>query len=147
MDYWARFSLMARKSVKSLTEDSSSRLSATPKIHLTLMQGQQGQLVVGVSISEFIAYSQNAGFTRLNLTGGKVLEVKESTDQIDRLVRAASSQPNALAHEPVPGFNQVFNASADAEAGEINNIELQGEFPGMTKPSGESFDSFIRGAT
>ena len=142
-DYWARFSLMARKSVKSLAEDNPSRPSATPKIHLTLMQGQQGQLVVGVSISEFIAYSQNAGFTRLNLTGGKVLEVKESTDQIDRLVRAASSQPNALSHEPVPGFDQAFSAAADEEAGAIRNIELQGEFPGMTQPSGESFNSFI----
>ena len=137
---------MARKSVKSLAEDNSSRPSATPKIHLTLMQGQQGQLVVGVSISEFIAYSQNAGFTRLNLTGGKVLEVKESTDQIDRLVRAASSQPNALSHEPVPGFDQAFSAAADEEAGAIRNIELQGEFPGMTQLSGESFNSFIREA-
>jgi hypothetical protein len=137
---------MARKSVKSLTEDNSPRPSATPKIHLTLTQGQQGQLVVGVSISEFIAYSQNAGFTRLNLTGGKVLEVKESTDQIDRLVRAASSQPNALAHEPVPGFDQAFSTAADEEAGETRNIELQGEFPGMTQLSGESFNSFIREA-
>ena len=70
----------------------------SPKIHLTLKQGLQGQVVVGVSISEFIAYSQNSGFTRLNLTGGKVLEVQETTDQIDRLVRAASSQSNVLAH-------------------------------------------------
>ena len=135
---------MARKSVKSLAEDNPSRPSATPKIHLTLTQGQQGQLVVGVSISEFIAYSQNAGFTRLNLTGGKVLEVKESTDQIDRLVRAASSQPNALSHEPVPGFERSFNTAADEESGVIRNIEFQGEFPGMTQPSGESFNSFIR---
>jgi hypothetical protein len=137
---------MARKSVKSLAEENPSRPAATPKIHLTLTQGQQGQLVVGVSISEFIAYSQNVGFTRLNLTGGKVLEVKESTDQIDRLVRAASSQPNALAHEPVPGFDQAFSTAADEEAGEIRNIELQGEFPGMTQLSGESFNSFIREA-
>ena len=57
----------------------------SPKIHLTLKQGTQGQLVVGVSINEFIAYSQNTGFTRLNLMGGKVLEVLETTDQIDRL--------------------------------------------------------------
>jgi hypothetical protein len=134
---------MARKSVKSLTGDNPSRPSATPKIHLTLIQGQQGQLVVGVSISEFIAYSQNAGFTRLNLTGGKILEVKESTDQIDRLVRAASSQPNALTHEPVPGFDQAFSAAADEEAGAISNIELQGEFPGMMPSSGETFNSFI----
>jgi hypothetical protein len=134
---------MARKFVKSLTEDNSPRPSATPKIHLTLIQGQQGQLVVGVSIGEFIAYSQNAGFTRLNLTGGKILEVKESTDQIDRLVRAASSQPNALTYEPVPGFDQAFSAAADAEAGEIRTIELQGEFPGMTQPSGETFNSLI----
>jgi hypothetical protein len=41
-----------------------------------------------------IAYSQGSDYTRLNLTGGKVLDVKETTDVIDRLVRAAASQSN-----------------------------------------------------
>jgi len=60
---------------------------------LTLTQAESGEAQVQVGIGEFIAYSQNAGFTRLNLTGGKVLEVKETTDQIDRLVRYAACQP------------------------------------------------------
>lgn len=68
-----------------------------PKVSLTLMQTETGQVVVKVSIAEFIAYSQNTGFTRLNLTGGKVLDVKETTDQIDRLVRVASSQRRSAA--------------------------------------------------
>jgi hypothetical protein len=134
---------MARKSVKFLTEDKPSRSSATPRINLTLKQGQQGQMVVGVSISEFIAYSQNVGFTRLNLTGGKVLEVEETTDQIDRLVRAASSQQNPLTREPISTFNQSFSSAAKAELGGIDNLELQPEFPGLTPPSGKSFNSFI----
>jgi hypothetical protein len=65
-----------------------------PRINLTLTQGEAGRLKVDVGITEFIAYSQNPAFTRLNLTGGKVLDVKETTDQIDRLVRAASGQSN-----------------------------------------------------
>jgi hypothetical protein len=46
-----------------------------------------------------IAYSQGSDFTRLNLTGGKVLDVKETTDVIDRLVRAAAAQGNLLPGE------------------------------------------------
>ena len=134
---------MARKSVKFLTEDKPSRSSATPRINLTLKQGQQGQMVVGVSIGEFIAYSQNVGFTRLNLTGGKVLEVKESTDQIDRLVRAASSQQNPLRPEPISTFNQAFSSAVKAESGGIDHLELQPEFPSLTQPSGNGFNSFI----
>jgi hypothetical protein len=41
-----------------------------------------------------LAYSQGIDFTRLNLIGGKVLDVKETTDVIDRLVRAAANQTN-----------------------------------------------------
>ena len=79
---------MARESVPSAIEKSS----ATPRIGLTLTLAESGQAIVEVGITEFIAYSQNTGFTRLNLTGGKVLDVKETTDQIDRLVRIASSR-------------------------------------------------------
>src|ERR1700677_2381771 len=98
---------MARKSVKSFTEEKPSRTLNSPKIHLTLKQGAQGQLVVGVSINEFIAYSQNTGFTRLNLIGGKVLEVQETTDQIDRLMRAASSHQNTLKQDPALAYDQT----------------------------------------
>jgi hypothetical protein len=44
---------------------------------------------VNITISQLIAYSQNEGFTRLRLTGGKMLDVKESTDRIDYLIRRA----------------------------------------------------------
>jgi len=64
-----------------------------PRISLTLMQADSGEMIVKVGVTEFIAYSQNTGFTRLNLTGGKVVDVKETTDQIDRMVRTASAQP------------------------------------------------------
>ena len=44
---------------------------------------------VNVTVSQLIAYSQNEGFTRLRLTGGKMLDVKETTDRIDYLIRCA----------------------------------------------------------
>jgi hypothetical protein len=48
---------------------------------------------ISIVVTQLIAYSQNEGFTRLRLTGGKMLDVKETTDRIDYLVRyAATSQ-------------------------------------------------------
>jgi hypothetical protein len=38
---------------------------------------------------ELIAYSQRLGHTRLHLTGRRTLDVKETTQEIDLLVRAA----------------------------------------------------------
>ena len=134
---------MARKSLRSLTEDKPSRPLTTPKIHLTLKQGAQGQLVVGISISEFIAYSQNSGFTRLNLTGGKVLEVKETTDQIDRLVRAASSQPNPASQETFPAFNQTFHEMANSDTENTPEMAQQTEFPGLEVPPATNYNSFL----
>lgn len=46
-----------------------------------------------VSLSELIAYFPHTGHTRLLLSGRKDLQVKETTAQIDRLVRDAASQP------------------------------------------------------
>jgi hypothetical protein len=134
---------MARKSVKSFTEEKPSRSLNAPKIHLTLKQGAQGQLVVGVSINEFIAYSQNTGFTRLNLIGGKVLEVQETTDQIDRMVRAASSHQNALNPDPDLAFDQDNGkTSVPAEPGvESMLLTDQPEFPGLMEPPKRAFQS------
>ncbi len=87
---------MVRKAVPLIRERKSAWPLPAPKISLTLAQGPSGQLTVKVSIAEFIAYSQNTGFTRLSLTGGKVLDVKETTDQIDRLVRVAACQSNPV---------------------------------------------------
>jgi hypothetical protein len=66
-------------------------LKPSHQIRLTLIQAEPNQYSVNVSVTELITYSQDRSFTRLNLIGGKVLEVKETTDQIDRLVRAAVS--------------------------------------------------------
>jgi hypothetical protein len=88
---------MARKPVSSDVERNAPQPLTAPRVVLTLTQAESGQVQVRVGIAEFIAYSQNTGFTRLNLTGGKVLDVKETTDQIDRLVRLASCQPSRFA--------------------------------------------------
>jgi hypothetical protein len=83
---------MARRTNPTTADLKPAQASATPRISLTLTQAESGEMVVKVGLTEFIAYSQNTGFTRLNLKGGKVVDVKESTDQIDRLVRMASAQ-------------------------------------------------------
>lgn len=90
--------------VREIVPSAIERPLAVPRINLTLTQAQSGQVQVGVSITEFIAYSQNTGFTRLILTGGKVLDVKETTDQIDRLVGLASSQNNPLSTDAVASW-------------------------------------------
>ncbi|MGO8765400.1 MAG: hypothetical protein ACLQSR_09755 [Limisphaerales bacterium] len=82
---------MVRKIVQSAVKSPLAK----PSVSLILTQAESGQVQVKVSITEFIAYSQNTGFTRLNLTGGKVLDVKETTDQIDWLVRVASNRSNS----------------------------------------------------
>lgn len=87
---------MVRQTAPSAIEREAFQPLPAPRISLTLVQADSRQVQVRVSIVELIAYSQNSGFTRLNLTGGKVLDVKETTDQIDRLVRLASGQLNTV---------------------------------------------------
>ena len=64
-----------------------------PNVRLTLAKATEGNASGSVSIpaSKLLAYYQQMGFTRLKLIGGIILEVKETTDQIDRLVRAAAA--------------------------------------------------------
>ena len=59
-----------------------------PSVHLTPVEvnGLNDGIVL---VSQLIAYAQNDGFTRLRLTGGRMLDVKETTDRIDFLVRRA----------------------------------------------------------
>ena len=74
-----------------------TRISAhKPNISLTLAKATEGNAggTIRVPASKLLAYDQQLGFTRLRLTGGAVLEVREGTDQIDRLVRAAASHGN-----------------------------------------------------
>ena len=62
-------------------------------ICLTLVGAAAGARpsTIRVPAAELIAYDQQTGFTQLTLTGGRVLEVREGTDEIDRLVRGANS--------------------------------------------------------
>ena len=77
--------------------DQAPKSSNEPKfISLTLAKVSEGNpgSTISVSASRLLAYDQQMGFTRLKLTGGTVLDVREGTDQIDRLVRAAASKGN-----------------------------------------------------
>jgi hypothetical protein len=103
---------MARNFHKTSPASKTSRPSSAPKIHLTLSQSHTGQLAVGVSLTEFIAYSSAPGFTRLRLTGGKELEVKETTDQIDRLVREVSRQGYSSAAAAIPEIKPDVGSGA-----------------------------------
>ena len=62
-------------------------------IALTLVRDEAGNTSATIQVQpkQMIAYDQELGFTRLRLTGNKVLEVKEGTDQIDRLIRSAAA--------------------------------------------------------
>ena len=68
---------------------TSDRL--TPSVRLTPV-AEMGPTGINVLISQMISYSQESGFTRLWLTGRKTLDVKETTDRIDDLVRRASAE-------------------------------------------------------
>jgi hypothetical protein len=64
------------------------------RLVLTAFKTEAGQepQSLEVALAELIAYSQDRTHTRLILRGGKILDVEETTEQIDRLVRAAASQ-------------------------------------------------------
>jgi hypothetical protein len=85
---------MKRKSIEEVPAVKQTRSLSTPRISLTPARTEHAQSPVSVAVSEMIAYSQGSNFTRLNLTGRKVLDVKETTDMIDLLVRAAAAQNN-----------------------------------------------------
>ena len=87
---------MPRKSIEEVSAVKQTRSPLTHRISLTPARAELAQSPVSIAVSEMIAYSQWSDFTRLNLTGGKVLDVKETTDAIDRLVRAAAAQSNSL---------------------------------------------------
>ena len=69
----------------------------SPMISLTVMQGQEGLQpgTVRVKAEQLLAYEQQGGFTRLTMLGAKSLDVREGTDEIDRLLRAAASSNSA----------------------------------------------------
>lgn len=73
--------------------NQTSGLVSEPTISLTPVRVAEGNPPVAIRVltSQLITYNQQNGFTRLRLTSGRVLEVKESTDEIDRRVRGATS--------------------------------------------------------
>ena len=74
--------------------DQSSNPSAGSHINLTAAtetkNHKKGEVII-VRPSELIAYDQQLGFTRLVLVGRRILDVKEGTDQIDRLMRTVAA--------------------------------------------------------
>ena len=69
---------------------SSTNICAEPSVHLTPAT-DKAPAAINVVISQLISYSQEMGFTRLRLTGHKTLDVKETTERIDHLVRRAAT--------------------------------------------------------
>lgn len=61
-----------------------------PSIRLTPVTATE-QNEISVELSQLITYAQEQGDTRLRLTGGKTLDVKETTERIDGLARQASA--------------------------------------------------------
>jgi hypothetical protein len=67
-------------------------------IQFTAASTTEGQAAGGkltVELGDLIAYEENTDFTRLTLTGGRVLHVKETAVEIERLVRQASGDCRA----------------------------------------------------
>jgi len=71
--------------IHDLTQRCSTR-----RIRLTAIH-PEGEATVMVTASHLLTYAENPGFTRLRLRGGRTLEVRETTDHIDRLIRAAAN--------------------------------------------------------
>ena len=66
-----------------------------PNVHLTIAGAgleHPSDSKVQVYLRQFITYTQEPSSTRLTLVGRMVLNVKETTDEIDRLIRTAATQ-------------------------------------------------------
>jgi hypothetical protein len=75
-----------------MTEASDQSTVHQRLIRLTPFKAGDGQTADQLSLPAFelIAYSQGMDHTRLQLTGRRTLEVKETTQEIDLLVRVAA---------------------------------------------------------
>jgi hypothetical protein len=73
-------------------------------LDLTLVRDANGNpsCTIRVQAAQMISYDQQIGFTRLRLTKGRVIEVREGTDQIDRLVRGAAANLAGSTLQPDP---------------------------------------------
>ena len=79
-----------RNQRKSAPPVDQTREEFMPRITLSRADGTETAVL---PLSDLIAYSEHFGYTRLNLVGRRVLDVKETTAEIDRLVREASQRP------------------------------------------------------
>jgi len=82
---------MRTSDTNSVPTAGPSLSPAVPTIVLTLTQAEGHQRLC-VKVSELITYSENQNRTELRLTNRRRVEVRESTGQIDQLVRRASAQ-------------------------------------------------------
>jgi hypothetical protein len=75
-----------------MNQATNQPVVSPPVIRLTPVEGVDGEIAgqMIVPTLELIAYSQDLGRTRLHLTGRRTLEVKETTQDIDLLVRTAA---------------------------------------------------------
>ena len=63
-----------------------------PVVRLTPAKaGRDSMAQVVLQCADLIAYWQDLGFTRLHLRGRRILEVRETTNEIDVLVRSAAA--------------------------------------------------------
>lgn len=64
-----------------------------PVVNLTVVNGENGKTagVIAMKASRMLSYEQRTGFTRLRLTEGAHLDVREGTDEIDRRLRRAAA--------------------------------------------------------
>jgi hypothetical protein len=71
-----------------------SAFSDSPTVNLTVIRDEKGGKVgvVSIKLSRLLAYEQQTGFTRLRVSGGECVDVREGTDEIDHRVRAAAAQ-------------------------------------------------------
>ena len=80
-------------------------------------------------LSELIAYSGHTGYTRLNLVGRMVLDVRETTTEIDRLVREASQRHVSSGSSPPVGLavwrHPVVTGSSPSRHGRVSPVVLQ----------------------
>ena len=81
---------VARRKICVLMTNNLNQSPFAQSIQLTPIDPSE-EGVISVIISQLITYAQEQGFTRLRLTGGKTLEVQETTGHIDQLVRSAAA--------------------------------------------------------
>ena len=90
MGSFPRLPVLGGGEVSPLMTQHTPNIRSLTTIRLTPV-GSECPSAIEVSISELLTYSQQLGFTRLRLKGQRTLDVHETTEGIDRLIRRAVS--------------------------------------------------------